>query len=355
MTRHITPLTSLLAVLLAGAPLAAQQMPLPSNSAAPAYQTPAADDVRSLAFEVLVEQQASLEILAEAEALWDPATLEASGSELLARFVHTVALVDARAAELVERGLAPRDRAILPPQAWLFDEATLPTVRHNLRLWYGRWLVHEEMYDEALAQLAELQPAQVIDPAALLFYQGVIYHRLLDKQAGLEAIGRLLDEVADPPQRFASVAELMRHDLEAVEEESLDHISRRMDDIRRRLELGRANQKVIEIEDGVIASLDKLIKELEEQQQQQQSSAGASGSSRSSTPAPDSRILGGSGRGDVDERPIGNQSGWGDLPPKQREAALQQIGQEFPSHYRDVIEQYFRRLASEGQSTPGDR
>jgi hypothetical protein len=28
---------------------------------------------------------------------------------------------------------------------------------------------------------------------------------------------------------------------------------------------------------------------------------------------------------------------------------LQQIGREFPSHYRDVIEQYFRRLASEGE------
>jgi hypothetical protein len=27
---------------------------------------------------------------------------------------------------------------------------------------------------------------------------------------------------------------------------------------------------------------------------------------------------------------------------------LQQIGRQFPSHYRDVIEQYFRKLASEG-------
>ena len=27
---------------------------------------------------------------------------------------------------------------------------------------------------------------------------------------------------------------------------------------------------------------------------------------------------------------------------------MQQIGRDFPSHYRDVIEQYFRRLAAEG-------
>ena len=44
---------------------------------------------------------------------------------------------------------------------------------------------------------------------------------------------------------------------------------------------------------------------------------------------------------------IGSQSGWGDLPPKEREQAMQQIGRDFPSHYRDAIEAIFRRLAAE--------
>jgi hypothetical protein len=35
------------------------------------------------------------------------------------------------------------------------------------------------------------------------------------------------------------------------------------------------------------------------------------------------------------------------MPPKEREEAMQQIIREFPSHYRDVIEQYFKRLATE--------
>ena len=30
-----------------------------------------------------------------------------------------------------------------------------------------------------------------------------------------------------------------------------------------------------------------------------------------------------------------------------REEALQQIGKDFPSQYRDVVEQYFRKLAAE--------
>jgi hypothetical protein len=50
----------------------------------------------------------------------------------------------------------------------------------------------------------------------------------------------------------------------------------------------------------------------------------------------------------VDKKPVGNGDGWGNLPPKEREEALQQIGQEYPAHYRDMIEQYFRKLATEG-------
>jgi acyl-CoA reductase-like NAD-dependent aldehyde dehydrogenase len=57
----------------------------------------------------------------------------------------------------------------------------------------------------------------------------------------------------------------------------------------------------------------------------------------------------------VDRREIGNQSGWGDLPPKEREQALQQIGREFPAHYRELIENYFRELANEPAAEAKDK
>ncbi|MDX1944399.1 MAG: hypothetical protein SFU86_03255, partial [Pirellulaceae bacterium] len=78
--------------------------------------------------------------------------------------------------------------------------------------------------------------------------------------------------------------------------------------------------------------------------------AGAQGTIRSSSPAPDSTPMGGKGPGQVANKDIGNKSGWGDLPPKQRQEALQQIGKDFPAHYRDMIEQYFRELASDEQA-----
>ena len=63
--------------------------------------------------------------------------------------------------------------------------------------------------------------------------------------------------------------------------------------------------------------------------------------------------MGGKGPGEVTKRNIGSKSGWGDLPPKEREEAMQQIGRDFPAHYRDAIEQYFRRLATEEENTQG--
>jgi hypothetical protein len=204
--------------------------------------------------------------------------------------------------------------------------------------------VQQQLYDEAFEHLDGLTTDGVADPAGLLFYEAVVRQRLLQKESAVESLGRLLQGSEHVPRRYLAVAELMRPDLENLENDSLDHIARRMDDIRRRLQFGRADKKVREIQEGLIESLDKLIEKAKRRQQQQQQ-AGTPSGSQPAQPAPDSRILPGRGPGEVTKKDIGEGSGWGDMPPKQREAALQQIGREFPAHYRDAIEQYFRRLA----------
>ena len=89
-----------------------------------------------------------------------------------------------------------------------------------------------------------------------------------------------------------------------------------------------------------------MINKLEDLQRQSQAASNAN-SLRSSNPARDSRPMGGKGPGEVTKKDIGSGSGWGDVPPKEREEAMQQIGRDFPSQYREAIEQYFRRLAAE--------
>ena len=184
----------------------------------------------------------------------------------------------------------------------------------------------------------------MVAPASLLFHQSVVYHALLNKESGLKSIDVLLQGADASPRRYVALAQLMQDDLIGLEEDTLDHVARRMEDIRRRLDLGRAGPKVRKVEKGVIESLDKLIKKLEDEQQQ---SGSDSAGNQSTSPAEQSRLAGGQGAGDVTKKNIGSKSGWGDLPPKEREEAMQQIGRDFPAHYRDAIEQYFRRLAAE--------
>ena len=310
------------------------------------WQPSSAGQVRERVFAWLDERQIDEATRSKAAELWPVDSPEPSGIELMTRVGETASLVDENAHKLVDLCSKPRADLVPPSQAWLADPQTPPLVANNLRLLYGRWLVHESLFDEAREQLDGLRPEDVVDPASLLFYQGVVHHRLLDKEAGIKAVEGLLAGADQGPRRYAAVARLIEADLKQLKPDSLDHISRRMDDVRRRLDLGRTGEKVCKIEDGVIKSLDKLIKELEEQQQQ--ASTADAGSFQPSRPAEDSRIMGGRGPGEVTKRDVGTGSGWGDLPPKQREEALQQIGREFPSHYRGVIEQYFRKLANEG-------
>ena len=141
----------------------------------------------------------------------------------------------------------------------------------------------------------------------------------------------------------------MEADIKPLETDSLDEVARLMEDIQRRLQLARAGKRVRKQEDDVVAKLDKMIEELEkqQQQQQQQQQSGGAGGSQSNKPAEDSMPLG--GRGNVDQKKIGDRAGWGDLPPKQREEALQQISKDLPAHFREVIEEYFRKLANESR------
>ncbi len=338
-----------LAALCAAPAVAFDNKPNGDFAQKASWKIPTAESVREQALAWLADRPIDAPARAQVEALWSSATLPGGKDHLLDVLCATFAAADPQARDLVTLCSQPRRQVTLPDVTWLVDGKTAAIERQNLRLLYGRWLVQETLYDEATGQLDGLQPEDVADPAGLLFYQAVVQQRTLKRDAGLSSIARLLENEANLPKRFTSVARLMQADLDALKDESLDHIARRMDDVRRRLDLGRAGPKVREVEDGVIASLDKLIKEMEQQQQAAAAAAAAAGrgGTRSTQPARDSVPMEGKGAGEVAKKPLGGEGGWGDLPPRQRQEALQQIGKDFPAHYRDVIEQYFRKLASE--------
>jgi hypothetical protein len=312
---------------------------------APTWHPPEVADVKAKAMEWVQKNGKDSAAQSKAMAIIAGIGEKADGTELLDRLGEAFAAIDPDVAQLIDLCSRPRARAVLPSFPWLTDAKTAPIVAANMRLYFGRWLAQGQWFEESLEQIAALKPANVVAPAELLFYQGVAYHRLLNKDEGLKVINQLIDGAELSPRRYVAVAMLMQADLSSLEVDTLDHIARRMDDNAGRLDHGRAGPKVKKVEDGIVESLDKLIKKMEDEQNKQNQNQ--SNSLQSSRPAQDSNPMGGKAPGDVDKKDVGHKAGWGNLPPKQREEALQHMGRDFPPHYREAIEQYFRKLATE--------
>ena len=318
----------------------------------PSWNVASYQEVRQQVLAWMDAKNSDMQVAVEARANWPTVDLRnSSGSDLLDRVVATIVLLDPQAAACVAACVdSPRGPA-LPECSYLQASDTKPFVANNVSLHVARWLAQRGLYDEVLETLADIKPQEVVDPGSLLFYRTVAHHQLVQPEESLAALVQLLEREDELPQRFRHVAHLIERDLAALKDESLDHIARRMSDVRRRLEFGRAGKTVQMAEDKVLDSLDKLIEKLEEQSQQQQSSSGNAGGQQSGQPMQQSQLPGApQAPMQVDQKDVGNQSGWGDLPPKQREEALQQIGRDFPAHYRELVEQYFRELADEGSS-----
>lgn len=254
--------------------------------------------------------------------------------------------------ELAEQNPVEAARSIDPDEAGYGELEVLPkTIRMSLRTWLARKLVRDRLYDEAMPVIAEVDPQFAIDPATALFHRGACYHALLMKKEALSDLRSLLENEEDCPVRYSRTAKLLVADIRPLKEDSLDEISRLMTDVTRRLDLGRSGEKVEDQEQKIIDKLTKLIEKLEEQQQQQQQqqSSGEGGDSNGgqASPMDDSRIAGASGAGNVGKKEHDMEDRWGNLPAAERKEALQKISRDLPTHYRDAIEAYFRKRATD--------
>ena len=276
--------------------------------------------------------------------------------ELNSRVIETIRLVSPESIPFIDACYTAHldaGRVVLPETKLLQDVATPAIIRDNLRLLVGGWLADHRLYNEALLQLEPIEVGNVADPGKLLFYTAATHYRLLNREKGLQAIAKLLERTGDIPRRYDTVAQMMQLELKALKEDSLDEVARLMDNIQVRLGHGRAGKRVRAEEDDVVAKLDKMIEELEEKRKkQQQQGKDGKGGKQSSRPMQQSKAADGKGPGNVDLKRLAEEIDWGDLPPKDREEALQRLGTEFPSHYREVIEEYFRRLARKEVETP---
>ncbi len=298
-------------------------------------------------------REVSDETRARVISYWSSSEQAIRGPDFMRRLLEVAAIIDPRFDEVNRKVLSISTPPVFPGDLpWLTSDAP-GWLQDTVRLACGRAAAQRRLYDEALETLAGLSVEQVCDPASLLFYRATCEHHLLMKEPCLQNLDSLLARESELPTRYVTLANLMRGDISGVKEDSLDEISRMMRDVQRRLDLGRLGSKVRDEETKIVDKLSKMIEDIEEElkKQQQQSNSQSqqqNGQQRPSAiqPMEDSEIAGQNGAGDVDNKDIGNRAGWGNLPPAQRQESLQRLSEELPSHYRDIIEGYFRELAN---------
>jgi hypothetical protein len=245
----------------------------------------------------------------------------------------------ARSIALVDDGIAQAisTHQISPDSLQPLD----PFFRSNVALWLADEMVKENRLDEAADLLAHADPIHVADRGRFHFLQVMTLHPLGRQEEARQAIDQLrrLDPV---PRRYLTLAESIQRRIEQTDPESLEEIANDMRDVRRRLDLGEVGTKVRTMEDDVVRRLDVLIKKVEEKQETPSPTAQPS---QPNAPADESRLAGAQGEGLIDSKRLGDKRAWGNLPAKEREKTLQEIGRDLPGPYRSAVEEYFRRLA----------
>lgn len=286
---------------------------------------------------------------------------------LLDKVSESLAQGNAEMAKLLADASNPELAAPKEVPALLKDTKLPAFVRANLVLAYAKALSNRRVFEESLEALKTIKPEQVVEPATFFFHKAVAEHGMLLKTEATGTIGRLLDDVADAPDRYKMVATLMFFDMQQWKNRDLGEIARMMNNIERRLDLARGGPKTQEQQRQVVYRLDELIKKLEQQQQQQQQQAQGGGgqpggnggqcpeggqpgnqpsAGQPNKPQDDSRGGINSGPGNVDPKKLKELvDAWGKLPERERAKAMTEMVRDLPPAYRQMVEDYFRKLA----------
>jgi len=285
------------------------------------------------------------------------------------RLADTFALGSPAAASLLRDARNPATPAPTAVPALLRDAKQPAFFRANLALAYARALSNRRVHEEALETLKLFDADQVIDPAGYLFHRAVCEHSLLNKQAAVQSVGRLLQQALDSPERYKTVGALMLLDMQSWKEKDLGAVARKMTNIERRLQLARGGPQTQKLQKEVISRLDELIKELENKAKSggccnggscpsggESQGQGSGGGQANKTPMGDSRVATNGGTGNVTQRRIKKMvEGWGSLPPEQRaqaEREFEELVSSLSLAHQEAYREYFRRLQDQDRRIP---
>src|SRR5262245_62035398 len=195
------------------------------------------------------------------DAIWAKAD-----SALLDKIAETLAL-DKTAATILKDAADITKSVPKEVPAALKDTKQNSFFRANLALLFAKSISSRRVYEEALEALKTVRPEHVADPSAYFFHKAVAAHALMKKDEAAQSIIRLLDDVADAPDRYKMVGTRMFFDMQSwkADEKDLSNIAKLMDNSGRRLDLARGGKITQDIQKKIVFRLDEVIKELENQ------------------------------------------------------------------------------------------
>jgi hypothetical protein len=276
---------------------------------------------------------------------------------VLDKVADTLTLGDAAAAKLLAEARNPETPAPTALPDALKDAKQPAFYRANLALAYAKALSNRKVFEEGLEALKAVKAEDVVDPGAFLFTKAVAEHSLMMKNEASTSIGRLLDDVADAPERYRMVAALMQFDMLTWQDKDLGWVARKMDNIQRRLDMSRGGPKTRKMQKEVVLRLDEMIKQMENQANGSCQCNGGScpnggqkdgqNNMMPTTPLNDSKLGGRSGPGQVDPKKFKELAEvWGKLPEKDRAKAIVGLTRDLDPRYREAIEAYFQKLSA---------
>ena len=335
--------------------------PIRAAEPAPTPVAPAIYTFGTLRAAKLEEAKAKSEHYLKSVGKFDAASFgkvwEKESRSIFERTVESLALGNPDVATLLKTAKNPDSDPPAELPKFLTDEKADPFFKANVATAYAKALSGKRVYEEALDALKTVLPEQVVDPATYYFYKAVSEHALIQKEQAVASIVRLLDDVADTPDRYKMVATLMFFDMQnwSADAKDLANIGRLMDNSGRRLDLARGGQKTQDIQKKIVFRLDEKIKELENQAKGKGSGNGGScpdgkgdqqgANPGQGNPANDGYVGGVAGDGKIDDKKLKKLAEeWGKLPAAERAKAITEITRDLPPKFKPMIEEYFKSL-----------
>lgn len=283
---------------------------------------------------------------------------------VLDRTVDSLVLGSPEAAALLAEIRKPDGTPPAVTPALLLDAKQDAFFRTNISLGFAKAAAARKVYEESLEALNAATPEAAVDPSMLYFYKAVCEFSTMRKEPASVSVLRLIDDVADAPDRYKRIAIEMFFEMQhwSPDPKDLSNIERLMDNSGRRLELARGGDKTQSIQKKIVFRLDELIKEMENREKNGPGGSGPGGGNDGNCPpggqgkgpggnvnpnsnAPDSVIMGGSGPGNVDEKKLRQiAEEWGGLPPEKRAKIIDEITKDTPQKFKPLIDEYFKSL-----------